>query len=443
MYERFRFRNKEELIYKSKQLGLDLPFSDDIKTLFEPLLLDGRQLQNRFVVQPMEGYDSETDGSPSDLSQRRYLRYAEGGSGVIWFEAVSVAWEGRSNPRQMWLTRDNLDKFKFLTGSIRKHAAANGNNPLLVIQLTHSGRYSKPEGHKAPLVAANNFLLDRISPVVLTDDDLRRIQDQFVDSSKLAKLAGFDAIDLKACHGYLINEMLSCTKRLNSIFGGPLVSSRFRFLTEIIDRLKTDIPDILITSRLGIWDGYAGGFGTGSDGIKADYSEPELLVRELISRNIKFLNLTMGSPYFNPHVVRPFDKPLPGATPPEEHPLEGVMRMINGTSYIQHRFPELFVVGSGYSYLRQFAPNVGEAVLNYGGASLIGFGRNSFAYPSMPRDLMEKGYADRERVCIGCSGCSRLIGNLRPGGCVIRDREIYGKELKKLIADGKQEANSQ
>jgi 2,4-dienoyl-CoA reductase-like NADH-dependent reductase (Old Yellow Enzyme family) len=103
MHERFRFKNKDELILKSKQLGIDLPFSDDTGSLLEPVSLGDHSISNRLVVQPMEGYDSEADGSPSDLTKRRYLRYAEGGSGIIWFEAVSVVHEGRSNPHQLWL----------------------------------------------------------------------------------------------------------------------------------------------------------------------------------------------------------------------------------------------------------------------------------------------------------------------------------------------------
>ena len=437
MHERFRFASKEQLIIKAKQLGLELPFSDSIGSLLESVLLEGHNIQNRLVVLPMEGYDSKTDGSPSDLTRRRYIRYAEGGSGIIWFEAVSVSHKGRSNPHQLWLHSDNLDKFKSLANDIRNHALAYGNDPLLVIQLTHSGRYSKPEGHPAPLVPARNLLLDKGSLTILSDDDLRRIQDQFVAASKLAMSAGFDAIDVKACHGYLLHELLSCKKRTNSIYGGLYTKGRFRLMLEIIDRIKNEVPGILTTARISIWDGYAGGFGVIDDAMEPDFTEPELLIEELISKKIKFLNLTMGNPYFNPHIVRPFDMPLPGTPPPGEHPMFGVMRMIDGISHMQQRFPGLFVVGSAYSYLRQFAPNVGAAVLVNQGASFIGFGRSSFAYPSMPRDLMEKGYADPKKVCITCSGCSRLIGNLRPGGCVIRDRDIYGTELKKLISDGK------
>jgi len=311
-----------------------------------------------------------------------------------------------------------------------------GIDPFLIVQLTHSGRYSKPDGKAKPQVAALNPLLDKMPPVILTDDDLKRIMDRFVEAAKLAYKSGFNAVDIKACHGYLVVDLLSAKARMNSIFGGNETFGRFRFLLETIDRIKDEVPEIGVTIRLSISDLYSGGFGVDENG-ETDFAEPLLLVDQLKSRGISLINITMGSPYFNPHVSRPYDNPLPGQVIPEEHPLEGVMRMINGASFFQRRFPEIAMVGSAWSFLRQYAPHVGAAVIKKGDVIFMGFGRNSFAYPSMPLDLMKNGEADPRKTCIACSGCTRLIRSLRPGGCVIRDREIYGNELKKLIADGK------
>jgi 2,4-dienoyl-CoA reductase (NADPH2) len=436
MHERFGFKTGNELILKARKLGLRLPFSDDLSPLLKPLILDGFLISNRFVVQPMEGYDSEPDGSPSLLTTRRYLRYAEGGSGIIWFEAVAVSQTGRSNPNQLWIHKDNQNIFSLLVNDSRNAARQKGYNPFLILQLTHSGRYSKPEGRPKPLVAALNQALDKDEPCILTDKELKRIQDQYVIAAKLAADAGFDAVDLKACHGYLMVELLAAKFREGSIYGGKEPMDRFRFLFETIDRLKSEVPGIYITTRLNMSDCYSGGFGIDETG-KPAFSEPLQLVEELLKRDIRLINLSMGSPYFNPHITRPYDTPVPGRKIPEEHPLEGVMRMINGTSIFQKRFPEIFFIGSAYSWLRHYATYVGAAVVQKGDASFIGFGRNSFAYPSMPADIIFKGEADPAKFCITCSGCSRLISNLRPGGCVIRDREIYGAELNKLIADGK------
>lgn len=435
MHERFRYKSKDQLILKARELKLDMPYSEDLSPLTESAIVNGFPVTNRMVVQPMEGHDGEYDGSPSDLSRRRYLRYAEGGSGIIWFEAVSVSSDGRSNPRQLWMQKKSQDKYSFLNGDIRKHANKNGFNPMLVIQLTHSGRYSNPEGKSAPRVASLNPVLDKTIPFILSDDDLKRIQDQYVIASRLSSRSGFNAIDIKACHGYLVVELLAAKNREKSIFGGEETKKRFRFMLETIDRIKDEVPDIIVTTRLNISDLYQGGFGVNETG-QADFTEPLKLVEELQQKGIQMINLSMGSPYFNPHITRPYDNPLPGFNVPAEHPLEGVMRMINGISFFQKRFRAISFVGSAYSWLRQYAPHAGAAVLRNGGASFIGFGRNSFAYPSMPSDIINKGKADPVKCCVTCSGCTRLISNFKPGGCVIQDREIYGVELKKLIADG-------
>jgi 2,4-dienoyl-CoA reductase (NADPH2) len=436
VHERFKYGDADEIIGKAKELGFDLPFSNDLSPLVDTLTIDGFSIQNRFVVQPMEGYDSEPDGSPSPLTKRRYLRYAEGGSGIIWFEATAVSADGRSNPGQLMITSGNLESYKSLVSETRMAASKKGFNPVLVIQLTHSGRYSKPGGKPRPRVAALSPVLDKTEPYVLTDSDLRQIQDQYIASAKLATEAGFDAIDIKACHGYLMIESLSAKGRTNSIYGGADTIARFRFMLETLDRIRGEAAEIMLTTRLNISDCYKGGFGVDKND-QPDFTEPLLLVEELLKRNVRLINISMGSPYFNPHVTRPFDTPVPGGPVPDEHPLEGVMRMITGTSIFQKRFPEINFVGSAYSYLRHYAPNVGAAVIKNRGASFIGFGRNSFAYPSMPADIMKYGKTDPAKFCIACSGCTRLISNLRHGGCVIRDREIYGAELKKLIADGK------
>lgn len=436
MHERFRYKAGEDLQRRAGELGLALPWSDDLSSLFQPYDMAGSSISNRFVVQPMEAHDSENDGSPSELTRRRYLRYASGGSGIIWYEAVSVVHEGRSGPHQLWISKLSFDAFARLNDEVRKHASIQAPDPFLVIQLTHSGRYSKPEGVPKPQVAAPNPILDRTPPVILTDDDLKRLTDRFVESARLAFRAGFNAIDLKACHGYLIIDLLSAKTRRNSIFGGEETGRRFRFLLETIDRIRDEVPEIMVTSRLGISDLYTGGFGVDAYG-DPDFTESLLLVEQLAPRGISLLNVTMGSPYHNPHVSRPYDTPVPGSKVPGEHPLEGVMRMINGTALFRERFPEIAMAGSGWSYLRHFAPNAAAGVISSGRATFAGFGRNSFAYPSMPLDLMNTGKADPKKTCITCSGCTRLIRSLRPGGCVIHDREIYGNELKKLIADGK------
>ncbi len=402
-----------------------------------------RTLPNSFAVHPMEGFDSHIDGSPSDRVFRRYLRYAAGGSGLIWFEAASVVPEGKSNPFQMMLTERNLERFKKLLNKIKSSARQTfglKHNLFCVLQLTHSGRFSKPDGTTKPQVARLIPELDRDeTPIrIFADEELDILQEQFVESAKLAYAAGFDAVDIKACHGYLVNDLLASYTRKNSKYGGSF-TNRTRFLLETVQKIHSEIPEIVLSVRLNIYDGlgYPYGFGVSSDGSPdVDLKEPSKLIERLIENGCSLLNLTLGNPHNKPHLGRPFDRPLFLSAVPDEHPLISVGRLLRLTGQIQKTFPNIPCVGTGYSWLRQYFPQIGAAVVNKGEVSFVGLGRSSFAYPDAPKDLMEKGLLNRKKVCVTCSCCSELIRAGKPTGCVIRDKTVYAKEYKDHFGKG-------
>ena len=399
--------------------------------------MTSRTLPNSFAVHPMEGFDSHTDGSPSDRVFRRYLRYAAGGSGLIWFEAASVVPEGKSNPHQMMLTERNLERFKQLLKKIKSSAHQTfglKHDLFCVLQLTHSGRFSKPDGTPKPQVARLIPELDRDEkPIrILADEELDILQEQFVESAKLAYAAGFDAVDIKACHGYLVNDLLASYTRTNSKYGGSF-TNRTRFLLETVHKIHSEIPELVLSVRLNIYDGlgYPYGFGVSSDGSPdVDLKEPTKLIERLIESGCSLLNLTLGNPHKKPHLGRPFDRPLFLSAVPNEHPLRGVGRLLQLTGQIQKTFPSIPCVGTGYSWLRQYFPHIGAAVVNKGEVSFVGLGRSSFAYPDAPKDLMENGSLNPKKVCVTCSCCSELIRAGYPTGCVIRDKTIYAKEYR-------------
>ncbi len=411
----------------SERLAVDIPISEDIDILLEPLDIEKKKVPNRMVVQPMEGYDSNPDGSPGELTSRRYDRYARGGSGMIWFEATSIMPEGRSNPRQLMLTSKSLDGFKRLVEKTRKSAIESfglENDPYLVLQLTHSGRYSKPEGKPTGKYFVKNKYLDINSTcsTLYTDDEIKRIRDKYFESISLAEKAGFDSVDLKISHGYLLHEILMSYEREDSRFGGSY-DNRMSIIRQLVD-----YPTKLCRSiRLNAADmiPYPYGFGMKMDGsMEIDLAETIKLIREL-GPKVPLWNITAGIPYFNPFVNRPYDKGLKGGATPPEHPLEGVARLIKLTGELQHEFPDLSMVGSGYSWLRQFFPMVGAGVLKSGKASFIGLGRSSFAYPDATKDLINKGELDSRKVCVSCSLCTQFMRNNVPSGCAVRDKELY------------------
>ncbi len=438
-HEPFAFKSSAELLEKAGAIGVELPFQDSVAPLFENITIGLKKIPNRMAVQPMESCDAEPSGSPSELTFRRYKRYAEGGSGLIWFEATSVDTEGRSNPRQLMLNSGNLDTFKSLVKKTRDCASqmyGSSHEVFLVLQLTHSGRYSNPGGkHKPQIIYLNPFLDKKPDELhILSDEELDHLQDKYMEASQLAYQAGFDAVDIKACHGYLLNELLAAFTRKESRYGASF-ENRSRFLRETIQKVRSDVPGISLAVRLNAYDGipYPFGFGVSKDSsLSVDLGEPKVLVRQLVQLGCSLINITVGNPNLKPHLGRPFDRPLPGTSLPEEHPLQGVCRLLRITGEFQEEFPEIPFVGTGYSWLRYFYPHVGAAIVKSGKASCIGLGRSSFAYPDAPKDLMTSGAMIAKKVCITCSRCTELMRAGHISGCVVRDKEIYSPEYKKL-----------
>lgn len=437
LHQRFHVKDLDQLRADIRRLGLRIPIDEDLSILSTPVEVAGRTIPNRFVVHPMEGFDSEKDGAPGALAFRRYERYARGGFGLVWVEATAVLNEARSNARQLYIHKGNVDVFSRLVDSMRKTAKETcGHDMVLVLQVTHSGRYSKPEGAPRPIIAHHSEVLDpqhKLPPdyPLVSDDYLDRLQDTFVEAAGLAAKAGFDGVDVKACHRYLVSELHASFTR-EGRYGGSF-ENRTRFLREVETRIRNSVKGVFITTRMNAYDAIRYPYGFGVD--RADYripdlAEPLMLAGMLKEIGIPILNVSIGNPYFNPHYGRPFDFPIAGSATPEEHPLEGLDRFLGTTSRFQQEHQDLPVIGSGYTWLRHLVPYVAAGVLKGGGARLIGLGRCAFAYPDAPRDIMEKGKMDPDKCCVTCSACTQIMRDGAMTGCVVRDAEIYGPSYR-------------
>jgi NADPH-dependent glutamate synthase beta subunit-like oxidoreductase/2,4-dienoyl-CoA reductase-like NADH-dependent reductase (Old Yellow Enzyme family) len=433
-HELFRFQSLDQLRSRVQELHLNLGISDDITPLFEPLKAGPFNLPNRLVVLPMEGADGQADGSPDELTVRRYRRFAAGGAGLLWMEATAVVAEGRANPRQLWLRPSNVAAFAALIGETLRAAREAGgaaHRPILVVQLTHSGRYSRPGRSPQPIIAHHSPFLDpthKLPPdyPLISDDELERLEDAYVAAARCAQQAGFDAVDIKACHRYLVSELHASFTR-EGRYGGSF-ENRTRFFRNIVNKIRAAVPGLTITSRMNAFDAMAHPYGFGvdrNDPSQPDLTEPIELVRFLKSVGAPLVNLTIGNPYYNPNVNRPFDLPTVGSSMPAESPLEGVARFVDVVRRIQTEFPEVPMIGGGYSWLRQFFPNVAAAHVRQGWVSLVGLGRLAFAYPDFVRDLTAKGKLDPQKVCVACSACTQIMRDGGCTGCVPRDAAIY------------------
>jgi NADPH-dependent glutamate synthase beta subunit-like oxidoreductase/2,4-dienoyl-CoA reductase-like NADH-dependent reductase (Old Yellow Enzyme family) len=434
-HETFHFHSLDDLRQRIDALGLDLGVTEDVSPLLEPVKLGDFQLPNRLVALPMEGCDGAADGSPDELTFRRYRRFAAGGAGLLWIEATAVVAEGRANPRQLWIHEGNVPAFAALVEeTLKTYCATHGPNhrPFLVLQLTHSGRYSKPVREARPIIAHRSPYLDPLHSLpsdypLISDDELERLEDLYVEAASRARQAGFDGVDVKACHRYLISELHASHMRRESRYGGSL-ENRSRFLRNVVAKIRDAAPGLVVTSRMNAYDAMAYPYGFGvdrEDVAKPDLAEPIEVVRFLASSGAPLVNITIGNPYYNPHVNRPFDLPVAGAPMPAESPLEGVSRFVGIVRRIQTEFPELAVVGGGYSWLRHLFPNVAATEVRNGGVSLVGLGRMAFAYPDFARDLAEHGRLDPEKVCVACSACTQIMRDGGRTGCVPRDAAIY------------------
>lgn len=413
--KKFNYSSLKELRSDLNEIDFELPLSGNTELLKNELRTKRNIIPNRIAIHPMEGADANDDGTPSELTKRRYKRFAAGGAGLIWLEAIAVDKVGRANSSQLFLNKSNLAEFKELITLIKKESDCN---PYTVAQLTHSGRFGENK-----LIAARDKKLDSVSISendfqIITDAELDQLQLDYLNASKLAKEAGFEAVDIKSCHRYLLSGLLAAKNR-DGKYGGSY-ENRTRFLKETVKKVKANV-DIDIAVRLNIYDAIAGGWAADEDG-KPELKESARLIRELEELGVQLINITASTPYLKPHVNRPYDN---GGYQPPEPSLIGVKRLLSLTKFTKDNLENALVVGTGFSWLRQFGANAAAGMIEEGWTDLAGFGRQGFAYPDFARDIFEKGEMDKSKVCISCSKCAELKANKKKAGCVIRDQEFY------------------
>ena len=393
--------------------------------IHESFQIRNHTINNRVVFQPMEGCDCNLDGSPSELTIRKYLRFAEGHGGMIWFEANGVVPEGLANPRQMRLTAENLDTFKKLVDDVRETALkSTGKVPTLLLQLTHSGRQSV-----TPLTMYKNDVYEAAGRggAVATDDYLDRLPENYTISTRLAEEAGFDGIDVKACHGYLLAEAFSAYTREGK-YGGSF-ENRIRLYMNCFNAAKeAKKAGTLLTARLGLCDMVAkpNGFGT-DENNNPSLDESIALVRKLEAEGLDLLNITIGNPYYNPHVNRPFKV---GAYTPPEAAEVGLERFRNVTKTVKDACPNLPIVGSALSYYRKEMFDAADKMISDGVCDFAGFGRIILAYPHFYRDYLN-GCFEQKKLCALCSKCTVMMRKKSVSGCAVHD-EVYREIFKGL-----------
>lgn len=462
-------RSVDEFRTYLAQLGVDLPCDAELEhgpnsPLGQPILAGPLTIGNRFATHPMEGWDGTPDGRPSAETFRRWRRFGLSGAKLIWGgEAVAVRHDGRANPNQLLINSDTRDDLARLRDEVvAAHREQTGSTDGLVIglQLTHSGRFSRPnrKDRLEPRIAYRHPILDRKFNIhddsaVLSDDEIRRIIDCFHEAGRIAAEIGFDFVDVKHCHGYLGHELLSAHTRPGP-FGGSF-ENRTRFLREIVAGIRAIAPQLQIGVRLSAFDlapfkpdptqgdngklgrgvpeqldaylPYRFGFGVNADDpTQPDLTEAIAFLRLLRELDIRLMNLSAGSPYYNPHVSRPaLYPPCDGYQPPED-PLVGVARQIHAVRQLKTHCPDMVLVGTGYTYLQEYLPHVAQAVVRAGWVDVVGLGRMVLSYPELPHDVLTGRPVQTKRLCRTFSDCTTAPRNGLISGCYPLD-EHYKK----------------
>ena len=453
-------------------LDIALPFDELLQSapdspLSRPLASGGMRAGNRWCILPMEGWDGTLDGRPSELTTRRWRHFGLSGAKLIWGgEAVAVREDGRANPNQLVLRDDTVSDLEALRQVLvdTHHERFGVTDDLLVgLQLTHSGRFSRPTLRgAAPRVAYRHPVLDSRVGVhddraVFTDDELDRLVGDFLVAARRAHAAGFAFVDIKHCHGYLGHELLSAVTRAGK-YGGSL-EGRTHFLRQIVEGIRAEVPGLGIGVRLSAFDmvpfrkgvgeigepavadtGYQAAFGFTPAAAAGDIADADALLTMMASLGIGWVCLTAGSPYYNPHIQRPaIFPPSDGYLPPED-PLVGVARQIDATARLKARHPEMVIVGSAYSYLQEWVPHVAQHVVGAGMADAVGLGRMVLSYPDLPADVLAGRAIKTKLLCRTFSDCTTGPRNGLVSGCFPLDpfyaqhpHAVALKDLKRRV----------
>ncbi|HUS41054.1 MAG TPA: NADH:flavin oxidoreductase [Ilumatobacteraceae bacterium] len=419
-------------------LGIEIPIADNVDPAgvlaASVEINDGASgtttAPNRFAVLPMEGWDATTDGRPTDLVRRRWRRFGASGCGLVWGEATAVRADGRANPNQLILDHRSVDEMAALRALLDPTQVTG-------LQLTHSGRWSRPDGAPVPRTGYEHPLLDRRVgadvQAVLSDDELDELADDYIEAAVLAAQAGFDFVDVKHCHGYLLHELLTGYGR-DGRYGGDL-AGRTEFLRRVVAGIRGRAPGLAIAVRLSAFDmapfgpgdggvgepetsgSYGFAFGGDGTGLGIDLAETHALLDRFAQMGIGLVSTTAGSPYYNPHVQRPaYFPPSDGYQPPED-PLVGVARQLAVTAELTASHPDLTIVGSGYSYVQDWLAHVGQAVVTEGGATMVGLGRMILSYPDLAADVLAGRPVERGLICRTFSDCTTAPRNGLVSGC--------------------------
>ena len=395
------------------------------KTLLSPIKIGNLTAVNRFFAQPMECTDADADGNPSDLTYARYETLFRGGFSLIDLEAITITGESRARLNQLEIMPKNakaIGNFVRALKSINPHA-------IFVFQLTHAGELSNPKFSRR--VTVKN--LPGYEGDLLSEEEVDKIIDEFVLASQITHDAGADGIDMKFCHGYLGNQILRPHNDRQWKYGGSW-ANRSRFAYDLYERIRKAVndPNFIIGSKVSLWEGFPGGFGSASpDSPVMDMTEPIDFIKNLEARGASYFVETIGNPTITISYVEA----------DRDHEYMTFLHAYFANLLKKTCKPETVIIGSHFAPFRDgkttrlggmnpadmaLFPYAAKCI-NDGVMDMVGLGRQSLADPLTPKKLME-GKENEIKYCSSCLNCLELMIRQEHIGCA-----TYNKRYTKIF----------
>jgi len=350
--------------------------------LFETFEIDGLKLKNRLIMAPLYlGYAGE-GGTVSSLLLEHYRFMAQSGVALVVVENATIDYQrGSGSHRTIRAdTDDNVDGLKRLAETIKEEGA------FACLQINHAGRFAAVTNPVAPS-SVDTF--GRM-PTALTKEEIKEIQNMYVNAALRVKNAGFDMVELHGGTGYLLAQFLSPrTNKRQDDYGGPF-ENRQKFALEVVSQVKKAVGSFPVGYRF-LADEWL------PDGLKLD--ESALFARSLAHLGVAYLSVMGGTyeSFFLPEILEKSVKP-------------GYMVDLAATIKKEVDVP---VITAGLINNGDLAAKI----VTEGKADLIGLARVIWTDPEWPQKVIQ-GRENDILQCDSCNACMKLVMKGKPAFCV-------------------------
>jgi 2,4-dienoyl-CoA reductase-like NADH-dependent reductase (Old Yellow Enzyme family) len=388
------------------------------RSLFAPARLGPITLRNR-VIKCGTNEGMSRRGLVTDQLIDWHREFAAGGVGMTTLAYCAVSPEGRTFADQMWMREEAVSGLRRFTDAMHAEGARAS------IQIGHAGWFADPAATgTAPLGPSRTFSPHaQAFSRAMTREDFGRLTAAFAEGARLAVDAGFDAIEVHAGHGYLLNQFLSPYNNRRTDEWGGSIENRARFPRQVFSAVREAAgAGVAVYAKLNMDDGFHGGLRV----------EDSLQVAKWIEADgsLDALQLTGGHTTRTPFFLMRGEVPLQGMIENQHHWARRIMLKLFGRRIIR-AYP--FEEGFFLPLARRFRAAVSLPLMLLGGVTkletmeralaegfeFIAMGRGLIRDPDLVR-RMESGELRASR----CVPCNRCIIEMERGGtrCIYREQ---------------------